>query len=82
MLSAGPGIAESDENCKKFLEKTMPDAFSKVGPLSIANTPCILWMYMCVMCAGCNLDTCTCNYCITDFPSILYSFAVPHTLTL
>ena len=26
----GPGIAEGDENCKKFLEKTMGDAFSKV----------------------------------------------------
>ena len=26
----GPGIAEGDENCKKFLEKTMPDAFHKV----------------------------------------------------
>ena len=28
--AAGPGIAEGDENCKKFLERTMGDAFSKV----------------------------------------------------
>ena len=27
----GPGIAEGDENCKKFMEKTMPDAFQKVS---------------------------------------------------
>ena len=27
----GPGIAEGDENCKKFLEKTMPDSFNKVS---------------------------------------------------
>ena len=30
-LFAGPGIAEADENCRKFLQKTMPDAFNKVG---------------------------------------------------
>ena len=29
----GPGIAEGDENCKKFMEKTMPDAFQKVSGL-------------------------------------------------
>ena len=28
---AGPGIAEGDENCKKFLQKTMIDSFTKVG---------------------------------------------------
>ena len=27
----GSGIAEGDENCKKFMEKTMPDAFQKVS---------------------------------------------------
>ena len=30
MQLAGAGIAEGDENCKKFLEKTMPDSFQKV----------------------------------------------------
>ena len=34
-VCAGPGIAEGDENCKKFLEKTMPDAFQKVTSKSI-----------------------------------------------
>ena len=29
-MTVGPGLAEGDENCKKFLEKTMPDAFHKV----------------------------------------------------
>ncbi len=29
--AVGPGIAEGDENCKKFMEKTMPDAFQKVS---------------------------------------------------
>ena len=32
----GPGIAEGDENCKKFMEKTMPDAFQKVRVLMLA----------------------------------------------
>ena len=31
----GPGIAEGDENCKKFMEKTIPDAFQKVSRLLI-----------------------------------------------
>jgi hypothetical protein len=31
--TVGPGIAEGDENCKKFMEKTMPDAFQKVSRL-------------------------------------------------
>lgn len=26
----GPGVAEADENCVKFLERTMPCAFDKV----------------------------------------------------
>jgi len=30
MIREGPGIAEGDENCKKFLERTMGDAFSKL----------------------------------------------------
>eukprot|EP00731_Ephydatia_muelleri_P019119 Em0011g1159a len=30
MIREGPGIAEADENCRKFLQKTMPDAFNKV----------------------------------------------------
>ena len=29
-LVPGPGIAEGDENCKKFMERTMPDCFNKV----------------------------------------------------
>ena len=29
--NTGPGIAEADENCCRFLQKTMPDAFNKVG---------------------------------------------------
>ena len=33
----GPGIAEGDENCKKFMEKTMPDAFQKVSRLLFTN---------------------------------------------
>ena len=37
-LHSGPGIAEGDENCKKFLEKTMPDSFQKV----MAETLCTL----------------------------------------
>ena len=28
--SSGPGVAEADENCVKFLEKTMFNAFEKV----------------------------------------------------
>ena len=27
----GPGVAEADENCRKFMDKTMVDAFIKVG---------------------------------------------------
>ena len=29
-MFAGPGIAEADENCKKFMECTMSDCFNKV----------------------------------------------------
>lgn len=28
---SGPGLAEGDENCKKFMDKTLPDAFFKVS---------------------------------------------------
>ena len=27
---AGPGLAEGDENCRKFLDKTLPSSFEKV----------------------------------------------------
>ena len=39
-MLAGPGIAEGDENCKKFMERTMPDCFNKVpdgGPRVIVH---------------------------------------------
>ena len=29
-LCPGAGLAEGDENCKKFMEKTMYDSFQKV----------------------------------------------------
>ncbi len=28
--SLGPGVAEADENCKKFLNKTMPESFNRL----------------------------------------------------
>jgi hypothetical protein len=30
MMKEGPGVAEADENCVKFLEKTMPSCFDKL----------------------------------------------------
>ena len=35
LTPAGPGIADGDENCRKFVEKTLPSAFEKVCTLMI-----------------------------------------------